>query len=493
MAITFDSTNLLSKVKLGNNTYNLKDAEAREKLTTLVGEHTLAALGDAAWKGYVTNLTNATDNETASAKAVKDYVDSAVEAIPDFDVVVIADGDELPEASEETFHKIYLMKASGTAEQNIYKEYITVRSAKGTDPETYDYTWEMIGDTAIDISSKVDKTQTIAGVDLQNNITKEELQAALDLKSLAYADTAKGTVEAQTITGVKATGGVESNITLAHTSTSATLTTTAYTPAGTISEHTPAGNVTVTLKDATTATTATITTEAYTPAGTITTAVTAASEGQTANYTPTGSVSAPTITTTDTKTDVQVMKNAGENYTITAGSVEKATDTSATFAKEGLKASIDTTDTEMLVFTSAETTNAVTAVGNITYTAPTLSGSLPTFETKSVVTSTSAAATAPTFSGTGVIIADTFSGTKEENLKVTNVTYNKQEVESATFKGEKFQPTFTGTEVENFQVTDVSYDKANANQTAKAENVSLTVADIAVASKEVVVSPVTTA
>lgn len=491
MAITFDSTSLLSKVKLGDNTYNLKDAEARTKLTTLVGEHALEALGNAAWKGYVTTLTGATDNETASAKAVKDYVDSAVAAIPDFDVVVIADGEDLPDASEETFHKIYLVKASGSAEKNIYKEYITVRSAKGTTPETYDYTWEMIGDTAIDISSKVDKTQKIAGVDLQDDIAKEELQTALGLKSLAYADSAKGTVEAQTIQGVKATGDVESNITVAHTSTSATLTTSDYTPAGTISAHTPAGSVSVTLKDATTATNATVSTEAYTPAGTITTKVTAAGEGQTANYTPAGSVSAPTITTTDTKENVQVMKESGTNYTITTGSVEKANDTSAAFAKEGLKASIDETDAEMLVFTNAETTNAVTTVGGITYTAPTLSGSLPTFESKAVVVGTSATATAPAFTGTGVVIADTFSGTEEDNLKVTSVTYNKQEVSNATFTGTEFQPTFTGTEIKNFQVTGVTYDKANASQTAKAENVSLTVGDITVTSKEVTVSPVT--
>lgn len=492
MAITFDSTNLLSKVKLGENTYNLKDAEVRTKFTTLVGEHTLEALGNAAWKGFVTNLTNATDNEAASAKAVKDYVDSAVEAIPDFDVVVIADGGELPTASADTFHKIYLMKASGTATQNIYKEYITVRSAKGTTPETYDYTWEMIGDTAIDISSKVDKTQTIAGLSLEDNITKQQLQNALDLKSLAYADTAKGTVEAQTIADVKATGKVESNIALTSTPTNATVTTESYTPTGTISAHTPKGDVSVSLKDAATATNATVTTEAYTPAGNITTAVTTAAEGQTANYTPAGSVSAPTITTVDTKADVQVMKEAGTAYTITAGSVTKANDTSGTFAQEGLTAAIDSSDSEMLVFTAAETTKAVTAVGNITYTAPTLNGSLPTFESKSVVTGTSATASAPTFSGTGVIIADTFAGTEEKNLKVTGVTYNKQEVASTSFTGTEFQPTFTGTAAD-IKVKSVSYDKANASQTATAENVSLAVGNINVASKEVIVSPVTTA
>lgn len=488
MALTFDSTNLLSKVKLGENTYNLKDAEARTKLTTLVGEHTLEALGNAAWKGFVTTLTNATDTDAASAKAIKDYIDSAVAAIPDFDVVVV---EELPEASEKTWHKIYLMAASGKAEQNVYKEYITVRSAKGTDPETYDYSWEMIGDTAIDISSKVDKTQKIAGITLNSDITKEALQNALGLKGLAHADTAKGTVESQTITGVKAAGDITSNITLASSTVAATLTTTDYTPAGTISKHTPKGTVTVSLKDSATATSAKVSTEAYTPDGTITTKVTAPTEGQTATYTPAGTISAPVITDSSSSASVKVLENGGTAYSLTSGSVTKATDTNSAFATEGLTAAVDATDSEMLVFTKATTNNAITKVGDVTYTAPTLSGSLPTFKEQTVVTNVSVSADAPTFTGNGVIIEDIFTGTKADDIKVTGVTYNKQEVESTTFSGVEFQPTFTGTEIKNFQVTGVNYDKANASQTASANGVSLTVGDITVAAKDVTVSPVT--
>jgi len=61
-------------------------------------------------------------------------------------------------------------------------------------------------------------------------------------------------------------------------------------------------------------------------------------------------------------------------------------------------------DAETLILTTATTSDAVTAVGAITYTDPTLSGSLPTFGTQSVVTGITSASAAATFAGDGVMI-----------------------------------------------------------------------------------------
>lgn len=83
---------------------------------------------------------------------------SAVETLPTFDVVVLGDA-ELPTASADTYHKIYLKTATGTGAQNVYKEYITVRSGN---EGAYTYSWELIGDTAIDLTGYL-KTVTVNG------------------------------------------------------------------------------------------------------------------------------------------------------------------------------------------------------------------------------------------------------------------------------------------------------------------------------------------
>ena len=83
---------------------------------------------------------------------------NAVESLPTFDVVVLGDT-ELPTASADTYHKIYLKTATGSATQNVYKEYITVRSGN---EGAYTYSWELIGDTAIDLTGYL-KTVTVNG------------------------------------------------------------------------------------------------------------------------------------------------------------------------------------------------------------------------------------------------------------------------------------------------------------------------------------------
>lgn len=121
-------------------------------------------------------------------------------------------------------------------------------------------------------------------------------------------------------------------------------------------------------------------------------------------YTPAGNITLPSFSSTVTpSTDsVATVTDAGEAYTMTGGGVSQAADTKSGFATEGITATYAEA-TETLIFAAAGTAQAVTAAGAVTYTKPVLSGSLPTFGTKTVLTGATVATTAngdATFAGT---------------------------------------------------------------------------------------------
>ena len=125
---------------------------------------------------------------------------------------------------------------------------------------------------------------------------------------------------------------------------------------------------------------------------------------ETKKYTPAGNITLPSFSSTVTpSTDsVATVTDAGEAYTMTDGGVLQAADTKSEFATEGITATYAEA-TETLVFAAAGTAQAVTAAGAVTYTKPVLSGSLPTFGTKTVLTGATVATTAngdATFAGT---------------------------------------------------------------------------------------------
>ena len=437
---------LLSKMKVGGVIYDLKDAAARTELDTLVGTHAVEALGTAAWEAVAAKVA-ADTNGVPSVAAVKAYVDSAVEAIPEFDVVVIADGGSLPTAGEDTWHKIYLMKASGSATQNVYKEYITVKDAEGN------YSWEMIGDTAVDISSKVDKTAEIAGVAINTGISKDALITALGLKALAFKDSAKGTVASQTVKNVKATGNSDGELTGAlDYDITAVASTGSFTPEGTVAGTVKATG-TVASEASFAAADATLTTEDYTPAG--------------------------TVAVTPTTTTIKQVKSVGTAASFTEGKFTAATLTKAddTFAKTGLVAAMDAEDTEMLVFSDADTGSAslISAFDGGSKAADSFTpNTVATTEDATVMTAASAA----------------FTGTKAEDLKVTGASYQKVSAVTSTFSGnatgDTISATFSGT-AGSVSVSG-NYDKANLGSVAfSGKAIELAVGDIVVPSQEVTV------
>ena len=384
---TYAHDTVLSKVKLGNTTYYLKDADLRA-------------------------IVNAFGNATAQDVAAS----------------IAENGTGLATSAQ-----VYSFVLEKTADLAGAMHFVAGTRAQQTDPQAgdvviegvieyvYDGTaWQELGDEG----TWVPKTRTIAGIDLQDNITVAELKTALSLKALAYADTASVTVTdyATSITGASYTPAGSVTATVGATATAATLTKADYTPAGSVS-----GTVI--------------------PTG----AVDLAADANGFQISGTNSASSVSITPT-TETVLKAVDNAAVPPSFTEGAFTPAsmTNTSKTVATEGVVAAIDTTDTEMLVFTAAgtDTASLITNFDGGSKVADTFSaGSAATFETETVWTGVSAAtAAAQTFEGgkiaatftgnqSGDAINASFAGTKAAEALVTGVSYDKVTVSNFEFEG----------------------------------------------------------
>ena len=387
----------ISKIKLANGTIvTIKDAKGQADMTTILGGHALEALGAAAWKAVAANISG---EGLVDASVVKAYVDSQVGQIHNFDVVIDAAGTAAGPsvaASADTMYKIYLVPSDDAA-AGSYIEYITIRSGV---EGAYTYAWEAIGNTKVSLSGYVPTTTTIATIALDHNITVTELQTALKLGAMAYADKASGSTTLQTIDSITMKAvTVAGNAAVTSKATDATLTKADYTPSGTItSDAIKGGTVTVTLGDSATKTEATLSTSEFTPAGTI-----AAKEGgsfsalktatlgevETGGVQIEGTISSPAISLTAADKTFVTGLTGGKKASFTEGAFTPAAfqegfytagaaatwtgreyvaptmgeATKAAFASEGVTAAIDPEDAECLTFTTAATAQAVTAQG----------------------------------------------------------------------------------------------------------------------------------
>jgi len=395
MAYEYKNTPVLSKVKIGDSIYYLKDAEVRALLDTF---------GSA-----VTYNVDATVAEGGAglitAGAVHQYVTQYVTDITGGAMTFLGIKDELPATGNPG--EVVIV---GTA------EYVYA-----------DGKWNLYGDEGIYATiagveaAYVKKTLTIAGIDLADAITAEELKTALDLKALAHKESASGSLNV--VTGVQD------------------------------AEYTPEGSVEVKLNHASTAMSSTGT---FTPAGNVTGNVTAAGTVAIARddangVQVSGTVSAPSVTVTPTTAQVQHISSVGSlpSYTAAQYTAPSVAEAKAQFASEGVVAAIDGEDAEMLVFSAAGKAEALTTTGfNAgSYTAAQFdAGALPELgAAQTVVTGIEKAeASAPTFTGdkfgatfagTQVAIAAEFAGT-EGNVSVSG-NYDKAGVESAAFAGTK--------------------------------------------------------
>ena len=417
----------ISKIKLANGTtVTIKDAQGRADMTTILGGHTIEALGAAAWKAVAAEVNGGGAN-LPTAEAVKAYVDSTVGKVHNFDVVIdpagTANGPSVT-ASADTMYKIYMVADEG-ASAGSYVEWITIRSgAEGA----YTYAWEKIGSTKTDLTGYVSKETTIAGIALDKDITVEQLQNALKLGAMAYADKASGSTTLQTIDSITMKEvTVAGNAAVTSKAADATLTKADYTPAGNIkigdavsseaNKVLTGGSIAVTLKDSNTPSNAVIAaTTSYSPAGTIsakaengsfsaikTVALEANAEG---NIQIQGSVGEQTVSLTSApKTFVTGLTNSTKKAaTLTSGEFHPAAfqtgfytpgsdaslkggdytaptlgeATKGNVASEGIVASVGSgADAETLIFTAAAPAEVVTAQGTLSQSSvsfPTLEG-----------------------------------------------------------------------------------------------------------------------
>ena len=474
----------ISKIKLANGTtVTIKDAQGRADMTTILGSHALEALGAAAWKAVAANISG---EGLVDASVVKDYVDSQVGQIHNFDVIIDPNGTAAGPASvasADTMYKIYMVADEG-ASAGYYIEWITIRSGK---ENAYTYAWEKIGSTKTDLTGYVSRETTIAGIALDKNISVADLQTALTLGTLAYADKASGSGTIQTIDSITMKEiTVAGNATVTSKPTNATLTKANYTPAGRVTGSAiSGGSIAVTLKDSTTKTEATLSTSEFIPAGTIAakkdgsfSALKTASFGASENGVQIeGTVSAPAISLTAADKTVVTGLTGGKVASFNEGAFTPAAiqdgfytagkaatwkgasytapsmgeATTGKFASEGIVATIGSgDDAETLIFSAASTANAVTAQG--TFDAGNVNFGTFNGGSATVIDTTK-------FSG-GSKAADTFVA----NELQTATTGKVSEVSAATLAN---APAFTGkkyavTTTSDTALKDVAFTATNS-------------------------------
>lgn len=424
MAQTYaNNDNVLSKVKFGSTTYYLKDAAVRSIMDTFGNVVTLDKAST-----ITANGTGLVDAQT-----VYNYVGQQVGTLGQV-LNLLSASDHTAVTKPQTGD--FVVESDG-------KEWL------------YDGTaWRVVGDE----SSYVLKTTEIAGVDLANDITKAELQEALELGALAYKDS--GSISITTVDSVNSfSTGKAGTYSVSGSSVSVPATYGAL-------DVTPAGSVSI---EAGTAAAA-----SYDKVSSVAISAAAPVEGTSvANYTPSGSVSVTNITVSPSTASVATVTDQGTAYQLQAGSCTQGSDTTSAFATEGVVVSIGVDnsanegadESETLIITAAHTSNAVTASGTISYTDPSLTGSLPTFGSQSVVTGISSASATASFSGDGTVLSaspsftstaatmtqptftGSFTGTsKSVTPTVTTTTSAMSSTASVTVDSETITPTVTSTE-----------------------------------------------
>lgn len=389
MAI-FDPKNVpvISKLTIGDQTYYLKDAEARELLKTL---------GTAAKKDVAAGVS-ADEQGLVTGAQVQAAIASISGSMHFRGVVTSFDDITDPAAGDVIIIGV--------------KEYVY-----GGDPAA----WHELGDESIYAL----KTVTIGTQNLSTNINLDTLAADMGLGKLAKKDSAIGTVAGQTISGLKAKGNTAGSIAveLTQTSTAATLTKSDYTPSGdVVGSVTAAGTVSI-AKDAENGTQ--ISGSVSAPTVTVTPATDSIKKVTSVGTLPTKAADSFTPNGDDTFTaGSQAAWSANVDEASETLSFSFTANTLPTFT-QGAKASYTegTFDAGTLPELAATGTTVVTGITKAEASAPTFTGDK----------------FAASFTGTSADITATFTGDKTS--VVSGVNYDKATVDAEATK-------FTGAAVE---------------------------------------------
>lgn len=475
-------SNYLSKVQLNGGTYWVKDAELRELLESAA---TKTAIEQIITSGAGANNTNNTIPTTLALTSWLEAQIAGLTGAMHFMGVTDPQAGETPAARIDA---LYQSKSATPAAGDIVID--------GTKEFVYDGTnWKELGDegtyaTQAQLETAVSGIQ-VGGVALGQDhaVTASELITALGLKALAFKDEASGSITvpaaSQTLAGLAKAG--EYTVSGTAITVPQTYSSLDVTPAGSVA-LTQETNAAATYDKAASVAVPTVASVSYDKVDSDV-AVTAAAPGQgeSANYTPAGTITLPSFTASLNLAEdsVATVSDPGTSYSLSGGGVSRAANSSSAFATEGVTAAMDTTDPEMLVFSAAGTTNAITEVGALTFTTPTLSGALPTFGTKDVVIKTGSTASAAasgdaTFTGTGVLL----SGTATASSATATITPGTQnviptyETANATMTQPEFSAAFTGTSksVTPVVATSANAAPADAKVTVATEDKAITLA-----------------
>lgn len=389
MAI-FDPKNIpvISKLTIGEKTYYLKDAEARELLKTL---------GTAAKKDVAAGVS--ADEQGLVTGAMVQAAIADISGSMHFRGVVTAFDDITDPAAGDVI-------IIGV------KEYVY-----GGEPAK----WHELGDESIYAL----KTVTIGTQNLSANINLDTLATDMGLGALSKKDSATGTVAGQTISGLKAKGNATGSIAveLTQTATAATLTKSDYTPSGDVTGSvTAAGSVSI-AKDAENGTQ--ISGSVSAPNVTVTPATDTIKKVTSVGTLPTKAADTFTPNGDDTFTaGSQAAWSANVDDASETLSFSFTANTLPTFT-QGAKASYSegAFDAGTLPELAAAGTTVVTGITKAEATAPTFTGDK----------------FAASFTGTSADITATFAG--EKTSVVSGVSYDKAGVDAEKTK-------FTGAAVE---------------------------------------------
>ena len=466
---TGEFSKTIKKINIGGQIYYLKDYEARQ---------VLAALKEGAFvdvfDGDIQSQTDANKGQLVTAEQVKNAIASLAGAMHFAGVVGNGERPASPKQGD-------IIIEEGTSKEYVYDGK----------------KWVELGDESLYETKANVHAIKVAGVTLgdDHEITLDELQKALGLGNLAYADTASGTVAGQTFSGLAASGTVTGTVAVSGANENISLSGD-YTPTGSIEgEAIKGGSISVTLKNKTTASEATLTYANYTPAGSVSVALD--------NNTVLGSVTSagtlPSFTAGEFKpaSISDGFLSGGKVASFTEGKFTPASLTHATvsFATEGVTATVEADET--LVFGDAGTANG-SLINSFdggskaadTFVANELQSIDKTkFNGGSKAEDTFNAGSMPTFANKTVgVKSATFAGTEVEDALVTGVTYLQQEVDTQKFTPVSASLTFAGTTAT--VTTSGQYFKVNAGNVAiDGGAANVTVDTFTVTEKSVTVTP----
>ena len=491
---------LLSKIQIGGKTYEIKDLIARENVESLDALiATLSAKVDALEKsGYddteVRGLITALQQTAASLeanKADKTQVATDIAAAVEAEAKIAraaekANADEIArvdaalklavENNEDGIDSIKELanwvNTHGAAAENMTKaieknteDIAAMDTAYKAADQAIDGRLNAIetalgdgeGSVADQISDAKDAAIDAAKgytdareVEINKAIALKEDKA--NLKALAYKDSAAGTVAGQTISGVIATGTSAGSINVELEQSSHAMNSTGkYTPAGTVSGTVKtAGSIAVTAKYD--AADAALTKGDYTPAGEVSVAL----SGNSFNA------------ITGVGTQASFVEGAFTPASLTYAPADYSV------AKEGIVGSVD--ENECLVFTAAGL-EAISA------------SKISAFNGGSKEPDQFTANSLPTMAAQTVgVQSASFTGTKAEQLVVTGVSYQKADIDTASFTGAEVDiaASFAGTEGD-VAVAGIGHDYTVKTAEFVPAAIEVAVDDIVVAEKSVTV------